>query len=281
MQKFNIHEAPAFPQSGGLRADPRHRLAEAQPVQQPAGHPAGVPATGDGLILSTIKAGVGALAILVFFVLPGEYGVDVTGVGRILGLTEMGEIKQQLYAEAAADEAADAAARAAPAADPQIGARLDAMEAQLSEIAAVLGAGPGTRVAAAPAAPVAPVAVAPTAMPAAPVAAPAPAPEPMWRDNASVVLAPGEGIELKMAMEEGQVARFEWSANGAVLNHDTHGDGGGRNVTYVQGRGVPGEVGELTAAFTGNHGWFWRNRTNAPVTLTLQVGGEYSRFIRP
>jgi len=72
-----------------------------------------------------------------------------------------------------------------------------------------------------------------------------------------------------------------WSANGAVLNHDTHGDGGGRKVTYVQGGGVPGEVGELTAAFTGNHGWFWRNRINAPVTLTLQVGGEYSRFVRP
>ena len=35
-------------------------------------------------------------ALLVTMVLPAEYGIDPTGVGRVLGLTEMGEIKQQL-----------------------------------------------------------------------------------------------------------------------------------------------------------------------------------------
>ena len=37
----------------------------------------------------------------------------------------------------------------------------------------------------------------------------------------------------------------------------------------------PEMSGELVAAFTGNHGWFWRNRTDAPVTVTLRTGGEY------
>lgn len=54
---------------------------------------------------STIIAGVMAVAIGVMVYLPAEYGTDPTGVGSILGLTEMGEIKQQLAAEAAADEA--------------------------------------------------------------------------------------------------------------------------------------------------------------------------------
>ncbi len=36
--------------------------------------------------------------------LPAEYGTNPTGVGSILGLTEMGEIKQQLAAEAADGE---------------------------------------------------------------------------------------------------------------------------------------------------------------------------------
>lgn len=54
---------------------------------------------------STVVAAIGAVAIGVMVYLPAEYGTDPTGVGSILGLTEMGEIKQQLAAEAAADEA--------------------------------------------------------------------------------------------------------------------------------------------------------------------------------
>lgn len=36
-----------------------------------------------------LGAGIGAAAILVFFVLPAERGIDVTGVGKALGLTRM------------------------------------------------------------------------------------------------------------------------------------------------------------------------------------------------
>lgn len=53
----------------------------------------------------SLIAAIGAVAIGVMVYLPAEYGTDPTGVGSILGLTEMGEIKQQLAAEAAADEA--------------------------------------------------------------------------------------------------------------------------------------------------------------------------------
>lgn len=53
---------------------------------------------------SSIIAGIGAVAIGVMVYMPAELGQDPTGVGSILGLTEMGEIKQQLAAEAAADE---------------------------------------------------------------------------------------------------------------------------------------------------------------------------------
>ena len=104
---------------------------------------------------------------------------------------------------------------------------------------------------------------------------------PEWRDEVSYTLAPGEGIEVKLVMEEGQTARFEWTANGGVVNYDTHGDGSGQKVSYEQGRGVPEQAGELTAAFTGNHGWFWRNRTDAPVTVTLRTGGAYAEMKAP
>lgn len=48
------------------------------------------------------------MAILIAIVLPSEYAIDPTGIGRALGLTEMGEIKTQLAEEAAADAALDA-----------------------------------------------------------------------------------------------------------------------------------------------------------------------------
>jgi len=63
--------------------------------------------TSRQLIRSTLIALGGAGALLVTVVLPSEYGIDPTGAGRILGLTEMGEIKMQLAQEAAADLASE------------------------------------------------------------------------------------------------------------------------------------------------------------------------------
>lgn len=61
--------------------------------------------TKEQLRRSSIVAALGSVAIGVMVYLPAEYGKDPTGVGSLLGLTEMGVIKQQLATEAAADEA--------------------------------------------------------------------------------------------------------------------------------------------------------------------------------
>jgi len=279
--RFDISKAP-------LRAEPRHPAAAA-PVQS-------VPATPGGLIRSTLLAAGAAGAILVLFWLPAEYGIDPTGVGGLTGLTEMGEIKQQLAAEAEADvEAAAAApvaaveatpATAAPA--PEILERLDRIDAQLAAISAVIGTPPSLTEPAAAAtvvaepAPEAAAAPAPDPVEAAVAEAAAPEPAtPEWRDEVSYTLNPGEGIEVKLSMEEGQTARFLWTANGSVVNFDLHGDGSGESISYEQGRAVPEAAGDLTAAFTGNHGWFWRNRTEAPVTVTLRTGGDYAEIKAP
>lgn len=283
-------------QRGPLRSDQGQQ-------RDAAGHIRGVQATSGGLIRSILIAGGAAAAVLSVVYLPAEHGIDPTGFGAVLGLTEMGQIKQQLYAEAAAEDAAPLPVMLDPAALEQ----LDRIEAQLAVIGAVMGAPPAL-LPALPARPAEPAA-APQAEPApdpgpvpdpaaeaVPETAPAkPAPEetaaaveaavadaaPEWRDEVSYTLAPGEGIEVKLGMQEGQTARFEWTANGAVLNYDTHGDGGGQNVSYEQGRGMPEQAGRLTAAFTGNHGWFWRNRTEAPVTVTLRTAGDYAELKAP
>jgi hypothetical protein len=62
------------------------------------------------LLRSTLIAAVVAGILLVTVVLPAEYGIDPTRIGRVLGLTQMGEIKVRLAREVAADQAADDAA---------------------------------------------------------------------------------------------------------------------------------------------------------------------------
>ena len=97
----------------------------------------------------------------------------------------------------------------------------------------------------------------------------------------TITLAPGEGAEIKLTMQEGEIASFAWVVSeGGAVNYDTHGDGGGQNISYEKGRSVSSDEGTIQAAFTGNHGWFWRNRGDAPVSLTLRTSGTYTAFER-
>lgn len=66
------------------------------------------------LFRSTLIAAAVAIVLLVTVVLPAEYAIDPTGIGRVLGLTRMGEVKMALAEEAAAAEVAEAAAASAP-----------------------------------------------------------------------------------------------------------------------------------------------------------------------
>lgn len=220
--------------------------------------------TSGQLLRSSIIALVSAVIILVAIVLPSEYGIDPTGVGNKLGLTAMGQIKLQLAAEAEADEKAQA------------------QETQATPPALT----PTPQVIEAPPKPSAPTeAATPAAVESkstvAPIAAQEKPANPVGKsDEISFTLKPGQGAEIKLVMKAGAKATYSWTANGAIVNFDTHGDGGGRSVTYEQGRGVPSDEGVLEAAFEGNHGWFWRNRTKSDVTVTLKTSGDYIELKR-
>lgn len=198
-------------------------------------NPADLPSTAQ-LLRATAIAAISAGAILVTVILPSEYAIDPTGVGRALGLTQMGEIKMQLAEEAAADAAIDVTA------DQQL--------------------------AAGPAAP--------------PTEQSAPASQGAVRtDVMTVTLAPGEGAEIKAAMADGVSLNFDWSVQGGHVNYDTHADAPGISYHgYGKGRESTGERGTLLAAFDGKHGWFWRNRSDGTVTVTLKTEGAYTELTR-
>lgn len=195
--------------------------------------------TSRQLLRSTLIAIIAALAILVTIVLPAEYNIDPTGVGRVLGLAQMGEIKVQLAEEAERDRQMDQNSTV-----PAPGSSL------LGRIFAAL------------------------------VVSPASAQTASRQDVTTLTLTPGQGAEIKLVMKAGAKADYSWTVAGGVVNFDTHGDGGGKSISYEKGRAVPGDDGVLEAAFDGNHGWFWRNRGSTDVTLTLKTSGAYAEIKR-
>jgi len=215
-----------------------------------------LPSTGK-LLRSTALAALIAGGLLVTTVLPAEYGIDPSGIGRALGLTPMGEIKISLAAEARADERV--ATETAPAQPVAVA--------------------PTVRAEAAPVPAPAPVAVA-----ALPPAAVAPEPVAGRQDTVTVTLKPGQGAEVKLTMNKDSRVRYEWASAGGPVNFDTHGDpyDAPKNFYhgYGKGRNVLGNQGDLVAACDGKHCWFWRNRSGFDVTVTLKTQGDYTKIER-
>lgn len=188
--------------------------------------------TSRQLLRSTVIALGVALVLLVTVVMPAEYAVDPTGVGRLLGLTQMGEVKKAI-----AEENAGPAVASQEMAAPAVAAAPATASTEASPIVAAR------------------------------------------QDEISITLQPGQGAEVKLEMTKGAQVNYLWTANGGKVNYDAHGDsyGAPRDFYhgYSKGKQTPQDEGVLTAAFDGKHGWFWRNRGDAPVTVTLRVSGDY------
>lgn len=199
--------------------------------------------TSRQLIRSTAVAAVIAGVLLMIAVLPAEYGIDPTGIGNALGLKRMGEIKVSLASEAAtAPQVSQVlAAPAAPAAQTTAKTEAAAGRTSSTETAAK-------------------------------------------SDEVSVSLKPGQAAEVKLDMSKGSRVSYQWTARGGAVNVDAHGDPinppAGFYHGYGKGRQVTSDAGVLEAAFDGKHGWFWRNRSNSTVTLTLSTKGQYTAIKR-
>ena len=163
-------------------------------------------------------------AILMTTVLPAEYGIDPTGIGQVLGLKKMGDMK-----EAAASE---------------------------QEPAATTAINP-------------PVATATTSSPG------------IQTGRVTLTLQPGEGREVKATMKAGEEFDFAWSTDLGQVNYDQHGEIAGaasdEYTSYDKGTKAS-SAGKFRAPFDGTHGWYWRNRTDSPVTITLTATGQFETF---
>ncbi|EEH70365.1 hypothetical protein F895_03274 [Acinetobacter sp. CIP 64.2] len=191
------------------------------------------------LIKSTAIAAVSAVVVLVTCVMPAEYAIDLTGMGKVLGLTKMGEIKQSLAQESENGINAEQT--------------VNSVE-QISVKTSTQTATDNTQM----------------VMPA------------INKESISIELKPDQATEVKLTMPQSASVNFDWKAVGGGLNYDTHGDPvnapKGFYHGYGKGKNETTQQGVLKAAFDGKHGWFWRNRTENPVTVTLLVEGQFSEM---
>lgn len=92
-------------------------------------------------------------------------------------------------------------------------------------------------------------------------------------------VAPHEGMEYKYRLDKGEALLFSWRAT-APVSFEFHAepDGAPRGYaqTYEKGDGRSSASGTLTAPFPGIHGWFWENKTDKEVTVTLTTAGFYN-----
>lgn len=193
------------------------------------------------LVKSTSIAAVSAALVLVTVVMPAEYNIDPTGIGKVLGLTTMGEIKQSLAEEAENNvEMSAIETTVNNSVDPHIQSSTPIGDADKMPMPAI------------------------------------------QKKSMTIELKPGQATEIKLAMPQSASVNFTWTASGGGLNYDTHGDPvsapKGFYHGYGKGRNETQQQGILKAAFDGKHGWFWRNRTENSVSVTLEVEGQFSEM---
>lgn len=193
--------------------------------------------TTKALLRSTLVAALIAAGLLTTVILPAEYGIDVTGIGRTLGLTQMGEIKTALAKEASQENT-----NKTP--------MTQAINSSIEESSTL---SPSLTIE-------------------------------NKQDQMSIILKPGQGAEVKLSMKKGDTVEYEWVTNGGPVNFDTHGDPINPPKDfyhgYGKGRNQTQQKGKIQAAFDGQHGWFWRNRSNNDVEITLKTDGKYIEIKR-
>jgi hypothetical protein len=94
----------------------------------------------------------------------------------------------------------------------------------------------------------------------------------------TVHLGVDQETEIKAIMDKAQVILYSWKAEGGEVYTDFHGhapDSGQAFVRYQEQQSGHEGRGSLVAPFAGEHGWFWLNIADQPVTITLEIRGYF------
>lgn len=193
------------------------------------------------LLRSMGAALAAAILAVVLFVLPAEYGVDPTGLGAKLGLTRLAAVEEDH------DEPAETVVGTYPGLPDAD--EFDYFEPEV--FGEPFSKGHPSR---------------------------------YRQDRFSIDLDVSEQVEYKAVMQRGDAIVYSWSVNSDTVYTDFHADPGENAEGYPEGYFIryresetAQDAGSIVAPFAGNHGWYWLNIEEQPVTITLEVAGYYER----
>ena len=206
-----------------------------------------LPTTGRLLRATALAFLIGGV-LLVTTILPAEYGIDPTGIGRLLGLDALSSTSVE------PEVTPTGAVVPVPGQDRNADA--------VSNAAAAFGASEKQSFA---------------------TEATSPAEGAIRQDAMTVELLPGKGVEVKALLKSGEGFTYQWTASADVAV-DMHGEREGvKNVwtSYAVEKAQREAAGTFVAPFDGTHGWYWLNRGTTHVVVTVSVSGFQSSLYRP
>lgn len=191
-------------------------------------------------------AAVVAVILLFTVVLPAEYGYDPTRIGRALGLTSLSEAQQTrdpTIDELIADVIGGNDDIAVPA---DGGSFNDPIPLPNPAVSQVEGTAPKT-------------------------------------ETLTVRLDFDGRTEVKAKMKQAKAIVYSWKVEGGEVYVDFHGHdpAKGKNfwVRYDEADGITERSGSLVAPFDGEHGWYWLNASQEPITIHLTVTGYFDELV--
>jgi len=98
-------------------------------------------------------------------------------------------------------------------------------------------------------------------------------------DSVDISIPAGKGLEYKFYLVGGDAMRYGWSTKGGeLLYFDFHGEPQGDTTGYFESYTIStanNVRGSFTASFEGSHGWYWKNKGQTDIVVTLQTEGSY------
>lgn len=101
-----------------------------------------------------------------------------------------------------------------------------------------------------------------------------------WNESVSITIPARGEKEYKVIVDKGNTFSYSWVTDGEPLYFDFHGERANDTSGFFQSFSQNTDSsasGSLTAVFSGTHGWYWKNNSLAPVSITLKVKGDYKQ----
>ena len=102
-------------------------------------------------------------------------------------------------------------------------------------------------------------------------------------ETVTVKLGWDEKTEIKAVLGKSKAIVYSWTVEGGKVYVDFHGHDPTKGdrywVRYEEADGITGRSGSLVAPFAGEHGWYWLNVSETPVTIKLTVTGYQDKLV--